>query len=353
MLKKLSRFLRLTTQLLVYSYCGFLLLYFLLRLIFWDRLWIVAFIGSFIPLILLPILLLPLPAFFLIKKPGFSIVSSIACIWLLGWLHLTYFSPQSSVIADVKPLKILTLNTSWKRARDQKLLGLIKAEKADIVCLQEIAARRMQNNHFPQLKAEYPYQDYAYNFDNYHTSSAAILSKYPILKREKIQLAGHIEVQQRIILEIDNREVVLYNIEITAPWIKPQKILPFLTVPTYDFSQPSEEIQELITRIKQENIPVIVAGDFNLTDQSQDYHKLTELLQDSFKKSGWGFGFTWPTNWAINNWIKSSKWKLSLPLFRIDYLWHSAHWQTQSSRVLPTKISAHLPVVSELQLTSS
>jgi endonuclease/exonuclease/phosphatase (EEP) superfamily protein YafD len=126
-----------------------------------------------------------------------------------------------------------------------------------------------------------------------------------------------------------------------------------LTVPTYDFSKPSEEIQELITRIKQESLPVIVAGDFNLTDQSQDYHKLAQLLQDSFKKSGWGFGFTWPTNWAINNWIKSSKWKLSLPLFRIDYLWHSNHWQTQSSRVIPSKISAHLPVISKLQLTSS
>ena len=100
MLKKLSRFLRLTTQLLVYSYCSFLLIYFLLRLIFWDRLWIVAFIGSFIPLILLPIFLLPLPAFFLIKKPWFSIPSSIACLWLLGWLHLTYFSPQ--ITANIK-----------------------------------------------------------------------------------------------------------------------------------------------------------------------------------------------------------------------------------------------------------
>ncbi|MGK7918706.1 MAG: endonuclease/exonuclease/phosphatase family protein, partial [Trichodesmium sp.] len=177
-----------------------------------------------------------------------------------------------------------------------------------------------------------------------------IISKYPIQLREKIHLAGHIEVQQRMIVKIENQEVVIYNIEMTAPWMRQQKILPFFTIPSYDFSQRSAEIKELITRIKQENLPVIAAGDFNLTDQSQDYHNLSQLLQDSFQVSGWGFGWTWPTNWAMNNFIKTSTWKLNSPLFRLDYIWHSHNWQTKSSKVLPSIDAAHLPVVSELYL---
>ena len=135
---KPDRFFQLLLQLLTYTYSGFLIVYFILRLIFWDQLWIVALIGNFIPLILLPLLLLPLPAFFIIKKRWFSILSSIACFLLISWLHITYFSPQSSQILEIQPVKILTLNTSWFDTKATKLLGLIEGEKPDLVFLQEI-----------------------------------------------------------------------------------------------------------------------------------------------------------------------------------------------------------------------
>ncbi len=346
------RFFQLLLQLLTYTYSGFLIVYFILRLIFWDKLWIVALIGNFIPLILLPVLLLPLPAFFIIKKRWFSILSSIACFLLISWLHITYFSPQSSQILEIQPVKILTLNTSWFDTKATKLLGLIEGEKPDLVFLQEVTHYNFKQL-FPQLTANYPYKYYDDNLENYHTSSVGIISKYPIQLREKIHLAGHIEVQQRMIVKIENQEVVIYNIEMTAPWIRQQKILPFFTIPSYDCSQRSAEIKDLINRIKQENLPVIAAGDFNLTDQSQDYYNLSQFLQDSFQISGWGFGWTWPTNWAMKNFIKTSTWKLSFPLFRLDYIWHSNHWQTKSSKVLPSIGAAHLPIVAELKLVNN
>jgi endonuclease/exonuclease/phosphatase (EEP) superfamily protein YafD len=351
MLKKLYRFLRLTTQRLVYSYCGFIILYFFLRLIFWDRLWIVAFIGSFIPLILLPILLLPLPAFFLIKKPGFSIVSSIACIWLLGWLHLAYFSPQNAANINnynSQPLKIFTLNNSWHKTEPKTLVEVIQRERPDIVFLQEITKPHITKS-FPQLKAEYPYQ----TSEDKKGYRAAILSKYPILLTENIHLAGHQEVQQRAIIEINKKPIVAYNIQTISPWIRPQKILPFLTIPTYVFSDRSAEIQDLRKRIKRETLPVIAAGDFNFTDSTQDYYYLSQVLEDAFSTSGFGFGFTWPTGWESSFLFKNSNGKFSYPLFRIDYIWHSKDWLSLSTKVLPTTGSDHLPVVGELVLSPS
>jgi len=65
--------LKQVVRFLAYSYSAFIICYFILRLIFWDRLWIVAFIGTFTPLIFLPILFLPLVGFLIIKNRWFSI----------------------------------------------------------------------------------------------------------------------------------------------------------------------------------------------------------------------------------------------------------------------------------------
>jgi hypothetical protein len=85
---------------LAYSYCGLLIAYFILRVLFWDRLWLVAFLSSLIPWLFLPIFLLPLVGFIPLKQKWFAIGSSIACLILIGWLHHHYFSPES---AQLKP----------------------------------------------------------------------------------------------------------------------------------------------------------------------------------------------------------------------------------------------------------
>lgn len=58
------QFLKQATQILTYAYSGLIVLYFLLRLMFWDSFWFVGFVSTFIPFIFLPILILPLLAYF-------------------------------------------------------------------------------------------------------------------------------------------------------------------------------------------------------------------------------------------------------------------------------------------------
>ncbi len=337
---KFCRILKLATQILAYAYSGFIVLYFLLRLIFWDSFWLVGFVSTFIPFIFLPILILPVLAFLIIKKRWLSIISSIACLLLVSWLHLKYFSPHTFQSNSSQPhIKILSLNSSWHKTSSQNLVQLIQQQQPDIICLQEIV-RRHTEKAFPRLQTSYPYQIYA--------QSVAILSKYPILFSENLHLAGHREIQQRAIIQINQQEVVVYNIQVISPWIRPQKILPFLTIPMYDYTKRSAEIQDLVQRLQKETKPFIVAGDFNMTDQSQDYHYLRTVMQDSFQASGLGFGFTWPHGWELSFLIKNSTSKLNYPLFRIDYIGYSKHWAAQSSKVLPTTGSDHLPVETEV-----
>ncbi len=322
---------------LVYSYSAFIICYFILRLIFWDRLWIVAFIGTFTPLILLPILFLPIIAFSLIKNRWFSIVSSIACILLLSWLHVKYFSPQPINITNSQPsIKILSHNVGWNITKSPTLVKLIDQKQPDIIFLQETVKQHIAV--FTSLKADYPYQ--------INLPPVGIFSKYPIVSSEILHLANHPETQQRAVINFNKQAIVIYNMQATGPWFKMYNILPFIKIPVYKYKQRFPEIQDLVERIQQETLPVIVAGDFNMTDESEDYYNVQKVLRDAFLKSGFGFGFTWPHGFFA----KKFNLKLTYPVCRIDYIWHSKHWGAKSSSVLEATESDHLPVAAELIL---
>lgn len=321
-----------------YSYSAFILCYFILRLIFWDQLWIVAFIGTFTPLIFLPILFLPVLSFSIIKNRWFSIISSIVCILLISWLHVKYFSPESINITGSQPsLKILSHNIGWYTTKSPTLVKLIDKEQADIVFLQE-TVQKHRKKVFDLLKSDYPYQ--------IDTPPVGVLSKYPILSSEILHLANHPETQHRAIIKFNKQEIVIYNMQATGPWVKMYNIFPFIKIPVYKYKQRFPEIQDLVERVQQETLPVIVAGDFNMTDESQDYYKVQKVLQDSFLKSGFGFGFTWPHGFFA----KKINLKLTYPVCRIDYIWYSKHWGAKSSSVLEATESDHLPVAAELIL---
>ena len=237
-----------------YSYSGFIICYFILKLFFWDRLWIIALITTFIPLILFPTFLLPIIGLSIIKKRWFSIISAIACILLISWLYIKYFSPAPINITNSQPsIKILSHNVGWYTTQSPTLFKLIHQQQPDIIFLQEIVQKHTKRT-FTWLKADYPYQ--------IGTPPVGILSKYPIVSSEILHLAGHRETQQRAIIKFNEQEVVIYNMQATGPWLKISKKLGFIRIPVYKYDKRSPEIQE--------------------------YYSVQKLLQDSFRKSGLG-----------------------------------------------------------------
>ena len=338
----IQRGLKQAAKFLAYSYSAFIIGYFILKLFFGDRLWIIALITTFIPLFFFPTFLLPIIGVSIIKKRWFTIISAIACILLISWLHIKYFSPQPINLTNSQPsIKVLSHNLSWYKTQSPTLLKLINQQKPDIIFLQEIVKKNTKRV-FTWLKADYPYQ--------IGTRPVGILSKYPIVSSEILHLAGHRETQQRAIIKFNQQEVVIYNMQATGPWLKISKKLGFIKIPVYKYDKRSPEIQDLVQRVERETLPVIVAGDFNMTDETQDYDRVQKVMQDAFRKSGWGFGFTWPHGWELKFLVKRSNWRLNYPVFRIDYIWYSKHWGAKSSSVLEATESDHLPIAAELIL---
>lgn len=329
---------------IVYAYTIFLAVYFILRFLFWDKLAIVGFIGNFIPWIFLPIFIFPI-VFLILKNKIVFIISCCATLILLGWVHTKYWSPKTLDITNPhSSVVVLSMNVGQHLVEPESLKKVIFEQNADIVFLQEVTDRHIKSI-WPSLLENYPYQIHG-PLVSEKMVGMGILSKYPILSSKDFKLAEEgLVFQQRSVIKIGKQKIAIYNIHTTYPWFRFQKEFFFVTVPIYDYSIRSKEIQALVNLLHNENLPVIAAGDFNMTDQTQDYQYLNKVLIDSFKESGWGFGFTWP---AHKN--PSGEINLTQPIVRIDYIMHSDNWNSHLTQVLPKIGSDHLPIKTKLFL---
>ncbi|HEV2123650.1 MAG TPA: endonuclease/exonuclease/phosphatase family protein, partial [Chloroflexota bacterium] len=108
-------------------------------------------------------------------------------------------------------------------------------------------------------------------------------------------------------------------------------------------------ISPILHGLAQGRDPLIVAGDLNLTDQTPDYRRLRSLgLQDAYRVSGWGFGFTFP---AIPTQHVMHSLRHFPPFLRIDYVLHSKQITPLRAEVLTSAPgSDHHPVIADVLL---
>ncbi|MBZ0298213.1 MAG: endonuclease/exonuclease/phosphatase family protein, partial [Anaerolineae bacterium] len=215
-------------------------------------------------------------------------------------------------------------------------LALIREADADIVALQELSAA-MGDHIRLALADEYPYQALHTNpLDS--VSGQGVLSRYPITSDDYWRLY---RVTQRVTLDIQGQTVVFYNAHPPQP------------IRRDGFFRRAEHITDLLAHATQETDPVILAGDFNMSDQSADYWRIAAQYQDSYRASGWGLGLTFPAGipYFGDGRYGSSLFRLVPPLVRLDYVFHDAAFDSLEARVWPTSGgSDHLPVFVTLAM---
>jgi len=257
-------------------------------------------------------------------------LASLIIVGVFAFVYLPYLIPRNPAVTPTDTtLRIMTFNT-LATARD--LATIIEDADPDIVALQELSpdgtfALRNLDDIYP-YRALQPVAD--------PTTGQGILSKYPIISDEfwtypdLPNTLGH----QRIEVDVDGQTVVIYN---THPW-------PPLAWQT-GFNDESHRValNDVAQRSfdEDEDTPIILVGDFNMTPVFEEYALLNSRYTDSFRVAGDGLGYTFPNN----------KFR-SLPrLLRLDYIWHSDHFQSIESTVWHNPgESDHSPVVSTLML---
>lgn len=281
--------------------------------------WIIleVFNGLF-PLVLVPAwFILPLNLFLGRHQ------QSLLLLPILGKFTRDYgarFLPkQPANPANNPTLTLLTHNLEYKNTQIDLMTALIQEADADLVLLQELNPQ-MAAGLQTQLAEAYPYQALhpAEDF-----CGQGVFSRYPITDDQywRRQMGN-----QRVRIDYQGTRLTVYNVHPAAPfWHLRLNYRPRL-----------REIAELVRISLEEDGPRILAGDFNMSDQSREYARLEKHYRDTFDEVGQGLGLT------IHDYLL---------ILRLDYVFHSAHLQGIDAKVWPSAGgSDHRPVWVKLAL---
>jgi endonuclease/exonuclease/phosphatase (EEP) superfamily protein YafD len=297
-----------------------------LHILVGEQLQLVAILNNFMPLLLLP----AVPLALLCVALGyirFSLVLAPAILMLVASYGTLLLPGHANAAIAGQPLTLLTYNLHGDRQTrgTTSVVELVKQTDADVVTLQELSPTMAQ-----ALEQLYPYHATHTNKDSLVVGQG-VFSRYPIVEDDYwVMELG----MQRVVLDVNGKRVTLYNVHIRNPFVRGA------SGPKVDVSQRESVVNDLLRRTAHEHGPLIIAGDYNMTDQTDSYRRINARYHDTFREVGAWLGFTYPADL-----------RMVPPLARIDYVFHDDGVQSIAARVWPTSGgSDHRPVWVKLSL---
>lgn len=247
----------------------------------------------------------------------------------------------SECCCHAQSIRVATYNLNWGNRRGEEMLGAIREADADIVCFQEttdVTERFLKT----KLRSTHPeFHSFGHN-GHYFAERFSIASRMSL---DEIRyhppakgLFGFVEAT----IPFGGEKLHVVNVHLT-PFVLPKKpsMMALLAESNAVESKHRAEM-DAICDVVDPSRPTIILGDFNSISSYAAPKKLRELgFVDSFasvhddadRHSTWH----WPTK--------------PLPLeLRVDYIFHSGHVKTFSSKIIRRSGSDHSLVVSELRL---
>ena len=295
-----------------------------------DRLLIVRLINYSMPwflAVLLPMLLMAGAT----NRKWLLLSLALSSIYILC-LHLPLFLPKSPPPAPPAAfkLKVMSFNV-WSRNSDiLEVVRVIKQENPDLLLLQELPAKDVKQI-ATQLAGVFPGPQNNFLYDP--KKLLATFSRYPLTLRNSETKSS----VQKVLVQTPVGLLTVYNIHLLRSVLR--------------HGDHWKRLHERITGLVSKEIadisgPVIIAGDFNLTDQTETYRQISSYLKNSHSQAGSGFGFTFPSG------SRKFKGLLTLPpLVRIDHLFYNdSLFVIKAATLTDSGGSDHLPIVAEFWL---
>jgi vancomycin resistance protein VanJ len=248
------------------------------------------------------------------------------------------FVPRATAAAAGPAFRVLTFNVAAGRGYGQAepVVQLIRSVAPDLVALQEVRADALDTIG-AALRESYPYQG--------RSADGVILSRAPLL--ETYALRPETGAHEGLVAEavIGDRVVTLVN---AHPYLPTQyshwRRAGLDLARSYSTSARNAAVADLLDYLQTVDGPRVLVGDFNMSASSFAHDLLTTQLRDAYQEAGWGFGHTVPAN------LEPAAPAISLPLFRVDYIFHSSELAARRAWVGPYTNSNHLPVIADLQI---
>lgn len=278
--------------------------YTFIRLVSYFAPWLIAILLSFIPI-----------TFFIFNKKRFSFsILILSIIIFIPYSGLFFFSKQDK---QVNNYKLMTYSKMGRNHNMSEVANIVIEENPDLLFIQEIFSTDAKTL-IEHLKPHY--QDRIF----------FLLDKGLILSRFVIHVVQ--TENKNIIIKFPELNVRVWNVHFKKSF--------FNTDIQY------KQVELLVDQIAKEEMPMIVAGDFNATKLNYPYIKIKKYLDNAFEQAGFGFGFTFPS--------PARGLGIAFPFMRIDHIFYSQkHFNVHNAYVLnKTGGSDHYPLIALVSFKS-
>lgn len=241
--------------------------------------------------------------------------------------------PPASNLNTSPVFKVIQYNIHYAaqngKVNTQQIANFILDQRADLVSMNEVDSDLARSNNRFLIKelSEETGMDYGFGNNNPHLSGNAVLSKYPILSRERILLPNVGSNEQRglvkTVIDVNGKFICFWSTHL-------------------DFHADDTERLMCVTNfnmwVTNETLPVLLCGDFNDTPGGAAPILMEQKWIDIWDIAGDGTaGRTVPSP--------------GVPGKRIDYIWRAK----TSANLIPTNASVdlsiqtsdHYPVVTQ------
>lgn len=217
--------------------------------------------------------------------------------------------------AAAPTLRVATLNTWIAKGQANRIREFIEQTGADVILLQEVG-RGDQAAVLDELAAMYPH----IVFDQGSRSGPALLSKRPWVASGSIPTGRGRPLAVWARFDQDGRMFEIASVHTANP---------------FEWRHQPGDIDRLIEFASSRQVPLILAGDFNLTPFSW---KLIKLAEQADMRWGQTFSASWPAYELI-------------PIVLLDHILAPDGAVFTNVETGPRVGSDHLPIVADVTLT--
>jgi endonuclease/exonuclease/phosphatase (EEP) superfamily protein YafD len=276
------------------------------------------------------------------RREGWILSALGVIVFVLFWG--TYFVPMFSRPAGGNPhlpLRVMTYNVLGAHQFTEPVIDVLRAEDVDVVFLQEVNPALGEVLETELIEA-YPYQI----LDPIEgVQGMGVISRYPVrLTGERLPL-NWVGVPQVLELDYGGIKVTLVNFHMFALRFRPPLAVD------ENFRYREAQAAALADFVSRTPGPLVIGGDANATDRNDAYRILTRSgLKDVWREAGFGLGHTFPgSDIQGSSRFRIAGYPVPQWMARIDYLFHSPDFQTQSAHLAPFDgVSDHRGVVAAL-----
>ncbi len=232
--------------------------------------------------------------------------------------------PVLSAGNNVSELRVMTFNVNYANRNASDIADLTRAESPDVIAMQELK-QGLAAPLRAELASEYPY----FLYDS-SQGLTGLISRYPLTAGS---ILPELRYSRSASVETPAGPVTVWSVHLATA-----------------LSQPGWQAQRRMAAAvaemaEEDGEPLVVMGDFNTTDQTENYGLVADELTDVHWSVGRGFGFTFPD---LRRYGADSP--VVGPVVRIDHIFVSEHLTPQEIHVVPSGHgSDHRPVVATLR----